>query len=141
LVNRPQGAAAGEDPAATSPPSFEEAFAQAEKAVEGLERGALSLEESLRTYEDGLRALRHCYETLARAEKKIEVLGSELGAVGEGANGPAWIPATSLPELQGALGSLERGGELPQEGPLPRKRGQEDAASLRSQEMPGEEET
>lgn len=91
----------------SQPPSFEASFRAAEEAVEALERGQLTLEESLKRYEEGLRALARCHEILRSAEKRIEVLGSELGSVEEGESGPVWIPASKSPALQEALGAAE----------------------------------
>ncbi len=39
-----------------------------------LEQGDLSLEESLRLFEDGVRLSRECQERLSEAERRIEVL-------------------------------------------------------------------
>lgn len=97
----PVGASAGGG--AAPPPSFEEAFRAAEGAVDALERGQLTLEESLGRYEQGLRAIGRCYEVLRAAEKRIEVLNAELGAVAEGAAGPEWVPAEGAPGLREAL--------------------------------------
>lgn len=100
-----EGTAAG-PPGGESPRellSFEDAFRVAETAVEALERGQLTLEESLERYEEGLRALARCYEILRSAERRIEVLGSQLGAVEEGTEGPVWVPATDSAALKDAL--------------------------------------
>lgn len=86
--------------------SFEEALSAAEGAVESLERGDLSLERSLAMYEDGLGALKRCYEILRGAERRIEVLGADLGGVVEGGEGPEWRPAASHPGLRDVLGAL-----------------------------------
>lgn len=111
------------------PLSFEDAFRVAETAVEALERGQLTLEESLERYEDGLRALARCYEILRSAERRIEVLGSKLGAVEEGTEGPVWVPAADSASLKDALRAAEpnpdaeaRGGPLadgPEKGQRP----------------------
>jgi len=93
--------------------SFEVAFAAAEGAVEALERGELTLDDSVRRYEDGFKALRRCYEVLRSYEKRIEVLGSELGAVAEGAEEPVWKPASSSSLLRGALEAAGRDEDLP----------------------------
>lgn len=53
---------------------FEEALARVEKIVEELEEGALSLDDSLARYEEGVKALKTCYEILRDAEKKVEIL-------------------------------------------------------------------
>jgi len=55
-------------------PSFEAALKQLEEIVQRLEKGELSLEESLGLYEDGVRLARHCHAKLEEAEGKIELL-------------------------------------------------------------------
>jgi len=56
------------------PVKFEDALLQLEKIVEELEGGNLTLDQSLARYEEGVRALRQCYEILRSAEKKVEIL-------------------------------------------------------------------
>jgi exodeoxyribonuclease VII small subunit len=53
---------------------FEDHLAKLEKIVEELERGDLTLDEALARYEEGVRALRQCFEVLRDAEKRVEVL-------------------------------------------------------------------
>ena len=55
-------------------PSFEAALKQLEEVVQRLERGELSLEESLKLYEDGVRHSRLCHAKLQEAEGRIEML-------------------------------------------------------------------
>ncbi|MCS7306519.1 MAG: exodeoxyribonuclease VII small subunit [Thermoguttaceae bacterium] len=54
--------------------SLEEALARLEAIVRHLEEGQLSLDESLAQYEEGVRLLRHCYQLLEKAERRIELL-------------------------------------------------------------------
>jgi exodeoxyribonuclease VII small subunit len=54
--------------------TFEEQFKQLEEILSKLERGDLSLDESLREYEHGVKALRGCHQLLGAAEKRIEEL-------------------------------------------------------------------
>ena len=54
--------------------SFETSLKELEKIVRGLEEGDLSLEESLKLFEDGVRLSRECQERLNQAERRIEVL-------------------------------------------------------------------
>jgi exodeoxyribonuclease VII small subunit len=103
-------------PVESRPAPFEECFRVAERAVEALERGELSLEESLRRYEEGLRALHSCYEILQRTQRRIEVLGEEVGSVVDGDDGPQWRPAASLSLLTEALAALEPRGKRPPAG-------------------------
>ena len=54
--------------------SFEDALKKLEEIVQRLERGELTLEESLTCYEEGIRLSRFCHGKLEEAERKIEVL-------------------------------------------------------------------
>jgi exodeoxyribonuclease VII small subunit len=60
-------------------PSFEAALAHLEAIVTQLETGDLSLEESLRQFEDGIRLSRICSLQLDAAETRIQVLIQESG--------------------------------------------------------------
>lgn len=53
---------------------FEDALQKLEEIVQRLERGELSLEESLSCYEEGIRLSRFCHGKLEEAERKIETL-------------------------------------------------------------------
>ena len=53
---------------------FEDALSTLESIVEKLERGELSLDESLAAFEEGIRLSRICSKRLEEAEKKIEIL-------------------------------------------------------------------
>ncbi|UCB56685.1 MAG: exodeoxyribonuclease VII small subunit [Candidatus Omnitrophota bacterium] len=53
---------------------FEEALKRLEKIVEELESGKLSLEDSLKRYEEGVKLSRFCHKSLQAAQKKIQVL-------------------------------------------------------------------
>jgi exodeoxyribonuclease VII small subunit len=55
-------------------PAFEESLAELEAIVHDLEEGQLGLAESLARYEEGVRHLKHCYQVLEAAERKIELL-------------------------------------------------------------------
>ncbi len=55
-------------------PSFEAALASLEAIVHDLEDGDLGLAEALARYEQGIQHLRHCYDLLEQAERKIELL-------------------------------------------------------------------
>ena len=55
-------------------PSFEAALASLEAIVHDLEDGDLGLAEALARYEQGIKHLRHCYDLLEQAERKIELL-------------------------------------------------------------------
>lgn len=54
--------------------SFEKALEKLEGIVETLENGELSLEDSLKTYEEGVKLANTCQEKLEKAKKTIETL-------------------------------------------------------------------
>ncbi|PJZ45353.1 exodeoxyribonuclease VII small subunit [Leptospira brenneri] len=54
--------------------SFEEALRELEEIAEKLERGTLSLEDSIKAYERGMELKKVCSERLVDAEAKIEFL-------------------------------------------------------------------
>ncbi len=60
---------------------FEQAFHELEGLVEKLERGDLSLEESLQAYERGLALHRACQQTLDGALRKVEILSRKDGGL------------------------------------------------------------
>jgi exodeoxyribonuclease VII small subunit len=53
---------------------FEQALVELESVVEKLESGELSLDESLATFEQGIRLVKFCNQKLSEVEKKIELL-------------------------------------------------------------------
>ena len=54
--------------------NFEEQLTQLESVVEKLERGDLSLDESVRLFEDGMKLSDACKKELEPAEGRIQVL-------------------------------------------------------------------
>ncbi len=54
--------------------TFEKALADLEQIVEKLEKGGLSLNESLALFEKGVKLARFLREELGKAEKKVEIL-------------------------------------------------------------------
>jgi exodeoxyribonuclease VII small subunit len=60
--------------AAKSPPSFEQALAELESLVDTLERGELTLDESLAAFERGVGLTRACQKALDEAEQKVQIL-------------------------------------------------------------------
>ena len=54
--------------------SFEEALKQLEETVLQMEKGDLSLDENIKSFEKGSRLADFCSKQLNEAEKKIEVL-------------------------------------------------------------------
>ncbi|TFH41651.1 MAG: exodeoxyribonuclease VII small subunit, partial [Lysobacterales bacterium] len=58
---------------------FEAALEELEGLVERMEEGALSLEESLKTYERGIELSRACQKSLDAAEQRIQILSEKDG--------------------------------------------------------------
>jgi exodeoxyribonuclease VII small subunit len=53
---------------------FEEAMERLENIVESLEKGDLSLEESLKIFEEGMKLVSFCSRKLDEAEQKVTML-------------------------------------------------------------------
>jgi exodeoxyribonuclease VII small subunit len=58
---------------------FEEALKRLERIVEDLEKGTLSLDESLKKYEEGVRLSQICSKRLDAAQKRVEILAKKEG--------------------------------------------------------------
>ncbi|MFH1242027.1 MAG: exodeoxyribonuclease VII small subunit [Pseudomonadota bacterium] len=56
---------------------FEEAMKRLEEIVQALEAGDLPLEDSLKSFEEGMGLVRFCSEKLEEAEKKVTLLVQE----------------------------------------------------------------
>lgn len=56
---------------------FESALEKLEELVEEMEHGELSLEESLKAFEQGVKLTRECQTALAQAEQKVQMLIEE----------------------------------------------------------------
>jgi exodeoxyribonuclease VII small subunit len=54
--------------------SFEKALADLEGIVQKLEKGGISLNESLALFEKGVKLTKYLREELSKAEKKVEIL-------------------------------------------------------------------
>jgi exodeoxyribonuclease VII small subunit len=68
-----------QDKQAQAAMDFEQALSELETLVERMERGELSLEDSLEHYERGVALGRACQRALDRAEQRIRVLGEREG--------------------------------------------------------------
>lgn len=53
---------------------FEDAMKKLESIVERMEKGDMSLNESLKMFEEGVKLTRFCSHELHKAEKKVELL-------------------------------------------------------------------
>jgi exodeoxyribonuclease VII small subunit len=78
---------------------FEQAMARLEAIVGQLENGDLSLDESLKIFEEGIRLSKNCLKVLEEAERKVEVLVQDT-------NGKKQLRAFSLDDDAGEA-SLE----------------------------------
>ena len=65
----------------SSPESFESAMEQLETLVSRMENGDLSLEESLKAFEQGVTLTRFCQDQLQKAELKVQELNSTGGYI------------------------------------------------------------
>lgn len=54
--------------------TYEESMKELEQVVKDLESGELSLDESIKKFEKGMKLSKHCNSLLEDAEKKISVL-------------------------------------------------------------------
>ncbi len=55
-------------------PSFEESLKRLETVVDQLEKGELTLEESLKLFEEGVNLTANCKKELDAAEGKVQML-------------------------------------------------------------------
>ena len=58
---------------------FEASLGQLEQMVEQMEDGELSLEESLKAFEQGVKLTRECQQALQEAEQKVQLLSEQSG--------------------------------------------------------------
>ena len=56
---------------------FEDCLARLEQIVASLEGGTLSLDDSLKVYEEGVALARHCARYLDEADRRIEILAKD----------------------------------------------------------------
>lgn len=59
--------------------TFEEALKRLEEIVARMEGGDLNLDESLKSFEEGVKLTRFCEKKLDEAEKKVEILMKDKG--------------------------------------------------------------
>ena len=59
--------------------NFEKSLAELEKLVETMENGEISLEESLKHFENGISLTRACQQALEEAEQKVKILMEKDG--------------------------------------------------------------
>lgn len=90
----------GTEPSGT----FEEMMERLEALVERLEEGNLSLEDSIKSFEEGVALVKKCGAVLSVAEKRIQELT-------RGQDGAPAVRTAGEDEDEGT--DEERGGELP----------------------------
>ena len=59
--------------------NFEEALEELERLVSSMEEGELSLEDSMKAFEKGIKLTRECQTALQKAEQKVQILLNEGG--------------------------------------------------------------
>ena len=59
--------------------NFEEALQELERLVSSMEEGELSLEDSMKAFEKGIKLTRECQTALQKAEQKVQILLNERG--------------------------------------------------------------
>ena len=59
--------------------NFESALKNLEQLVSSMENGELSLEDSLKAFEKGIKLTRECQTALKEAEQKVQILINEEG--------------------------------------------------------------
>lgn len=62
-------------------PDFEQSLAALEALVARMEKGELSLEESLKAFEQGIKLTRECQARLSEAEQRVQILLEQDGQV------------------------------------------------------------
>ncbi len=58
---------------------FEKNLQQLNELVDTMEKGDLSLEESLKQFESGMQLSKQCQEALSQAEQKVKILVDKAG--------------------------------------------------------------
>lgn len=101
---QPPAIAPSEEPSTgtpMTPQSFEKGIEELESIVQELERGELSLEDSILLFEKGMAISNACRQQLADAEIRVEVLlrkGGKMVAEPFGAGGRRSLSSSTSPE-------------------------------------------
>ncbi len=77
----------------TKTPDFESALHELESIVERMEKGELTLEESLQQFERGVLLTRTCQQSLQDAEQKVQILLKK-----DGRSAPVEFAADDTPD-------------------------------------------
>lgn len=73
--------------------NFEKSLTELERLVAAMESGDLSLEESLTSFEQGVKLTRECQQALKDAEQKVELL---MKSTDEGISTQVFAPDEEL---------------------------------------------
>lgn len=57
--------------------SVEEAFAKIEEKIEALESDDITLEDSFKEYQEGMKLLKECHEAISEVEKKVQRIAED----------------------------------------------------------------
>lgn len=57
--------------------TLEESFAALDEIINALQAGELTLEESFQKYEEGMKMIKTCNESIDRVEKKMQIINGE----------------------------------------------------------------
>lgn len=57
--------------------SIEDSFEQLDEIIDELQQGELTLEDSFKKYEEGMKLIKRCTETIDKVEKKLEVIEAQ----------------------------------------------------------------
>lgn len=57
--------------------SLEESFEQLDEIIQELQGGDMTLEESFKKYEEGMKLIKNCNDAIDKVEKKLIVLEEE----------------------------------------------------------------
>lgn len=58
-------------------PSVEEAFAKIEEKIKALESDDITLEDSFREYQEGMKLLKVCHEAIKEVEQKVQKIAED----------------------------------------------------------------
>ena len=98
--------------------SFEGALKELEKAVQALEDGDQTLQQTLELYERGTRLLKHCHLWLSSTEQRIEQISKQADGTVEI---ESWEPGTPVREASTrasrAVPNGEQADPAPMDGP------------------------
>jgi exodeoxyribonuclease VII small subunit len=75
---------------------FEDSMKRLEEIVQGLETGDMSLEDSLKVFEEGMALVKSCSKKLEEVEKRVTKLVKESG------DSYSQVPFTSNEDEEGA---------------------------------------